>query len=116
RPATLTGAPNRFQRNFEAREWISTIDRDTGEAITQRTLGDVVDGIGALERRGDGDPVVLANEEHRQAMDSGEIECFVRVPLGAGAVSVGGEDDVAFSSLPELPGDPSRMDKLSGEG
>src|SRR6266852_649027 len=73
---------------------VAAVDGHARESVPRRALGDVLHRVLLVERRGDREAVVLADEDLRQLVDGGEVERLVRVAFGTGAFAVVGHDDL----------------------
>src|SRR5437588_7473150 len=91
------GASRRLRHRPIDGEEVVTRHRHPRDAVGRRSRGDA--GSGHLERLGNRDRpvVVLAEEDHRAAMDRGEVEALVEITLAGRALP---EAHVAERALP----------------
>src|SRR5439155_22583118 len=72
-----------FVRDRIAGDRVASVDRDAREPVPRRPLRDMLDGVLLVERRRDGEAVVLATEDLRQLVDGREVESLMRVAFRA---------------------------------
>src|SRR5439155_286488 len=87
RAIAAPGALDRVFADGEACGHVGAVNSRAGDPITGRAVGHV--GVAHLQADGyrDGVAVVLADENHWQAVDRGEVDALVKVALAGGAVS-----------------------------
>ena len=81
RAVPAPGAIGGFPDHIVDGEKIGAIDDDPGKSITGGAIGDVVDRHLALNRDRDRIAVVLAEEDDREFVDTGEIAGLVEIAL-----------------------------------
>ena len=72
-------------------EGIVAVDDDAGEPVGVGVLGDVLDGRLLGQGHGDGVAVVLADEDHGDAVNAGEVQRLVEVAFGRRPVAEVGD-------------------------
>src|SRR5262249_19947998 len=80
-------AADRLAGGLVDREQILTVHRDAGHAEAAGARGDVAARDRVLRRSRLGVAVVLADEDHRQLPDAGQVHAFERRTLVRGAVA-----------------------------
>ena len=106
------GASDRLLRDEVARDGVAAVDRHARESVPRRALGDVVDRVLLVERRGDREAVVFADEHLGQLVDGREVECLVRVAFRPRALAVVGHDDLVGAVHLQRIGDARAVDHL----
>src|SRR6516165_10385851 len=95
RAAAFPGTGDRLARCFVHREEVEAVDDDTRPAEPGRAVGDVVAGHRPGARGGFGVPVVLGDEDGRQAPHRGQVHRLQRRALVARAITEERDADAA---------------------
>ena len=90
---------------------VHAVDRVAGDAISRGLAVDVGLGLGPLQRRAHRVEVVLADEQHRQLPQRGEVHAFVELALGDRAVAeeAGGDRVAALHLVAKRDADRERQ-------
>src|SRR5882762_10355036 len=80
-------APDRFLRRLVGREEVVPVDRDAGEAVGLRALGDILDGNPERRRDRFGPEIVLHHEHAVQLVDAREVQGLVPDAVRCGALT-----------------------------
>src|SRR5829696_6791673 len=95
RAVAAPGAVGRLFDGLVDREQIGAVDNDAGKTVTGRAVGHVVDRHLQILRHRDGVAVVLAEENDRQLVDTGEVARLVEIALGAATLAEADSGDLS---------------------
>ena len=96
-------------------EDVVAVDGRGLDVVAAGALGDVADGHLLLAGLGDGVAVVLAEEDHGQLVDGGEVERLVKVALGGGALAEVDDGDLVQPSQLRGVGDAGGVRQVGGD-
>ena len=82
-------------------EHVGAVDDDPFEAVGGGAVGDVLDGVAEVGRRRIRPLVVVADEDHREIADAGEVHGLVRVAARGGALAEPADRDALLVPDPE---------------
>jgi hypothetical protein len=93
-------------------KYIPTIDRDALESVANRAGRDGEPADLLLERDADGIPVVLAHEDDRQLVHTGEVHGLVDLSLVSGPFAEVRDRHDVVAAHPGTHRDPDRVQHL----